>query len=140
MGDGLTARNEAMAEVPFSPQPSIVALVNDLFFALKIEDTAKHLGLPIIFAGSAAEFFERLKGCQPVLVIADLTMGGVDIAGFLERLMTEPQYRAVPVLGYTTHADWKRTSPLHGKCAKVVTKDTLSRRLPELIQQLRRGG
>lgn len=137
--DGLTARNEAMTEVPFAPQRSILALVTDLFFTMKIDDTAKHLGLPIIFADSASTFFERLKSCQPGLVIADLTMDGVDMAALLEPLTAEAQYAATPVLGYTTHADWKRTTPLHGKCAKVVTKETLSRSLPELIQQWLQG-
>ena len=127
-----------MAEVPGSRQPSLLALVTDLFFALKIEDTAKHLGLPTTFAGSTAEFFESLKSCRPVLVIADLAIGGVDTAALLEQLRTEPEHSAVPVLGYTTHAEWKHTSPLHGKCTKVVTKDALSHHLPELIQQWRR--
>lgn len=125
-----------MADVPLAPQASILALVNDLFFTVKIDDTAKHLGLPISFADSASTFFERLKSSQPGLVIADLTMGGVDMAALLEPFSAEAQYAATPVLGYTTHADWKRTTPLHGKCAKVVTKETLSRSLPELIQQL----
>jgi 23S rRNA pseudouridine1911/1915/1917 synthase len=132
-------KDDAMTDESALPQASILALVNDLFFALKIQDTAKHLGLPIAVAGSSAEFFDRLTGLQPALVIADLTMGGVDMAALLEQYSADPRRAAVPVLGYTTHADWKRTSPLHDKCAKVVTKDTLSRSLPALIQQLLHG-
>lgn len=125
-----------MTDGPASEQPSILALVNDLFFALKIEDTAKHLGVPIVVTGSATEFFARLEDLQPALVIADLTLAGVDMAALLEQFAAAPQRMGVPVLGYTTHADWKRTNQFHDKCAKVVTKDTLSRHLPELIQQL----
>jgi CheY-like chemotaxis protein len=125
-----------MAERSFTPPPCIVALVDDLFFVLKIEDTARQLGLPIAFAGSAAEFFARLKDARRALVIADLTMGGVDLASLFAQLRASPQHAAVPVLGYTTHADWKRTSPLHGQCTTVVTKDRLSQHLAALMQQL----
>ena len=66
----------------------------------------------------------------------DLTLSGMDLVALFERLASEAPPPAVPVLGYTTHANWKRTVPLHDRCTKVVTKDTLSRSLAELIQQL----
>jgi CheY-like chemotaxis protein len=119
------------------PQP-ILALVKDLFFTVKIEDTAKHLGLPIAFATSAQAFSDELRQTRPALVIADLTLTGLDLAALLAPLWADAPQAAVPVLGYTTHADWKHTGPLHDKCTKVVTKDTLSRKLPDLIRQLMR--
>jgi CheY-like chemotaxis protein len=127
-----------MAQPASAPTRPILALVNDLFFALKIEDTAKALGLPVMFAGSAAEFFDKLGNAHPALVIADLTIGGVDLSAALTQLKADPQRAAVPILGYTTHADWKRTGSLHEQCTKVVTKDVLSRHLADLIGQLRR--
>jgi CheY-like chemotaxis protein len=125
-----------MAEATSGQQQSILALVNDLFFTLKIGDTAKYLGVPVQFTAGAREFFAQLATTHPALIIMDLTLSGVDMAALLERLTDDPQQTAVPILGYTTHADWKRTGPLHDKCTKVVTKDALSRSLAELIQQL----
>jgi CheY-like chemotaxis protein len=127
-----------MAESTVAPQRPILALVNDLFFTLKIEDTAKAVGFPIQFAGSTEEFLDRFRKTRPALVIADLTLGGVDVAALFEQLIADPHQATVPILGYTTHADWKRTGPLHDRCTKVVTKDTLSRSLADLIQQLMR--
>jgi CheY-like chemotaxis protein len=125
-----------MTEPSIDQQQPVLALVDDLFFTLKIGDTAKHLGLPIRFAASAPEFFGRLTSTRPALVIVDLTLTGMDMAGFFTRLTGDLAQASVPILGYTTHADWKRTAPLHDRCTKVVTKDTLSRSLAELIQQL----
>jgi CheY-like chemotaxis protein len=125
-----------MAEPVSASLKPILALVSDLFFTLKIGDTAKFLGLPIQFAASAPEFFDQLATSRPVLIIVDLTLHGVDTADFFERLTDTGLQPIAPILGYTTHADWKRTGPLHDKCTKVVTKDTLSRSLAELIQQL----
>lgn len=124
-----------MAEPSNTQEKAILALVNDLYFAAKIGDTARYLGYPIEFTGSGPDFFDRLAHARPALIIADLTIGGVDIAEVLRELKEDPQQAAVPVLGYTTHADWKHTGPLHDKCTKVVTKDTLSRSLPDLIRQ-----
>ena len=73
-------------------------------------------------------------------MIADLTLDGVDLAALFEELAAEAHQVTVPILGYTTHADWKRTGPLHDRCTKVVTKDTLSRSLAELMRQLTQQG
>jgi DNA-binding NtrC family response regulator len=122
-------------ETGSQPRP-ILALVTDLFFTLKIGDTAKALALPIYFADSAEEFLDRFRSISPALVIADLTVDGVDLAALFEALAAGAHQPAVPILGYTTHADWKRTGPLHDRCTRVVTKETLSRSLGELITHL----
>jgi CheY-like chemotaxis protein len=125
-----------MTEPAYVTPAPILALVNDLFFTLKIGDTAKYLGLPIQFATDASEFFANLASRRPALMIVDLTLSGVDMADLLGRLTADVLQPGVPILGYTTHADWKHTGPLHEKCTRVVTKDTLSRSLAELIQHL----
>jgi CheY-like chemotaxis protein len=129
-----------MAEPTVARERLILALVTDLFFTLKIGDTAKSIGLPIQFAGSAEGFLDSFRKTRPALVIADLTVNGVDMAALLEELAADTHHVTVPILGYTTHADWKRTGPLHDRCTKVVTKDTLSRSLAELMQQLIQQG
>jgi len=129
-----------MVEPLITQQRPILALVNDLFFTLKIGDTAKSIGVPISFVGSSDELLERFRNTCPVLVIADLTLDGVDMAALFEQLAAIADQATLPILGYTTHADWKRTGPLHDRCTKVVTKDTLSRSLADLMQQLIQRG
>jgi len=125
-----------MAEPGHAHAKAILALVSDLYFAAKIGDTAKYLGHSIAFAGNGPEFFDSLAQVRPALIIVDLTLSGMDISVALDRLKGDPHHAAVPVLGYTTHADWKRTGPLHDRCTRVVTKDTLARSLADLIRQL----
>ncbi len=125
-----------MSEPVNAQAKSILALVSDLFFIAKIGDTAKSLGYPIEFSGSAPEFFDRLARARPALIIADLTISSVDMSAVLHQLEGDPQQAGIPIMGYTTHADWKRTGPLHGQCTTVVTKDTLSRTLPTLIRRM----
>jgi CheY-like chemotaxis protein len=129
-----------MAEATDVQQRPILALVTDLFFTLKIGDTAKALGLPIHFVSSAEELLDRFRQTSPALVIADLTLKGLDMATLFEELAAEAPRSTVPILGYTTHADWKRTGPLHNACTRVVTKDTLAHSLGGLMQQLIQQG
>jgi CheY-like chemotaxis protein len=129
-----------MAEATDVQQRPILALVTDLFFTLKIGDTAKALGLPIHFVSSAEELLDRFRQARPALVIADLTLKGVDMATLFEELAAGAPRSTVPILGYTTHADWKRTGPLHNACTRVVTKDTLAHSLGGLMQQLIQQG
>jgi CheY-like chemotaxis protein len=129
-----------MTEATDVQQRPILALVTDLFFTLKIGDTAKALGLPIHFVSSAEELLDRFRQARPALVIADLTLKGVDMATLFEELAAGAPRSTVPILGYTTHADWKRTGPLHNACTRVVTKDTLAHSLGGLMQQLIQQG
>ena len=54
-----------MTEETVTPRRPILALVTDLFFTLKIGDTAKAVGSPIHFAGSSEEFLDRFRQDTP---------------------------------------------------------------------------
>ena len=62
----------------------------------------------------------------------DLTTDGWDYEAIFTALEAVP---AAPVLGYTTHALARTTQPLHARCRRVVTKETLTQELPELLQR-----
>jgi len=62
----------------------------------------------------------------------DLTTNGWDYEAIFTVLERVP---AAPVLGYTTHALARATQPLHARCRRVVTKETLTQELPQLLQR-----
>ena len=110
----------------------ILGFVRDLFFSSKIAETAKGLAYPYFFARTEAEFFSRLEGGQPGLLIVDLTTPGLDLGSFFDALGAKNP--GLPVLAFTTHTLWRTTSPVHARCQKVVTKETLTSDLPEILQ------
>jgi hypothetical protein len=107
----------------------VVAVVKDLFFVARIRETARLAGVPLIFARSAEEV-ERGLGAGPRFVLLDLT-GGIDY----DRVFATLAGRGVPVLAFTTHALARQTQPWHGRCARVVTKETLTAELPTLLRE-----
>jgi CheY-like chemotaxis protein len=108
-----------------------VAVVKDLFFVARIKETARLVGTPLTFARTPEDLTAAL-GDAPNLVILDLTTNGLDYEAFfaaLERTAPRPQ-----VLGFTTHALAKATQQHHGRCTRVVTKETLTQELPEFLK------
>lgn len=113
----------------------VVAVVRDLFFVARIRETARLVGTPLVFARTPAELTAALgseaPGLAPGLVIVDLTTSGLDYDAIFDALAAAPD---VPVLGFTTHALARATQPLHARCRRVVTKETLTQELPALLQ------
>lgn len=109
----------------------VVALVRDLLFASRIGETARRLGCPFRAARSVDELRVALAE-GPGVVLLDLTAQGLDLAAALEAM--EAAGRPAPVVGWTTHALWRRTRPLHARCDRVVTREELTATLPELLR------
>jgi hypothetical protein len=113
----------------------VVAVVRDLFFVARIRETARLVGTPLVFARTPQEIAAQLApeppAPVPALVIIDLTTNGWDYDAIFDALAAAPD---VPVLGFTTHALARETQPLHARCRRVVTKETLTQELPGLLQ------
>jgi hypothetical protein len=107
----------------------VLAVVKDLFFVARIRETARLAGVPLTFARTV-EDVEAALPARPRFVLLDLT------AGFdYDRLFTAFAGSAVPVLAFTTHALARQTQPWHTRCARVVTKETLTAELPTLLRE-----
>ena len=110
---------------------SVLALVRDLLFSTRIGQTAERLGYPF----RAVRTVEDLRAAlvdRPGLVMLDLSDRGLD--GEAALTAVEEAGMGVPVLAFTTHVLWKVTKPLHARCTRVVTKETLTAELPDLLQ------
>ena len=89
------------------------------------------VGTPLTFARTPDELTAALADA-PGLVILDLTTNGWDYELFFAAL--DGAAPRPPVLGFTTHALARVTQPLHAGCTRVVTKETLTQELPELLK------
>jgi hypothetical protein len=107
----------------------VLVVVTDLFFVARIKETARLAGVAVEMARTA-EDVERAAAEPPRLAVVDLT-AGLDH----DRVLAALAARAVPVLGYTTHVLASRTQPWHARCARVVTKETLTQELPTLLRE-----
>jgi rubrerythrin len=120
-----------------APVRTVVAHVGDLLFSSRIAETTRRLGYGFRAARSLGDLRLALAG-RPALVMLDLTASSLDPDAALREI--EAAGRPAPVLGWTTHVLWKTTKPFHARCDRVVTRETLTDELPELLRGYVEGG
>ena len=105
----------------------VLAICKDLFFVARIRETARLAGVPLKFTRTPEELGSALlEGAR--LVLVDLT-GDFDYGAMFAAL----GHAHPPILAFTTHALAKQTQPWHQRCDRVVTKETLTAELPQLL-------
>jgi hypothetical protein len=119
---------DAVADV----ETPVLAVVKDLFFVARIREGARLVGVPLDFVRTPEELEGAAAGAR--LVLLDLT-GGFDYARVFAAIEAVEPGRRPPVLAFTTHALARATQPWHGRCARVVTKETLTQELPVLLRE-----
>jgi CheY-like chemotaxis protein len=79
--------------------PRIVAYMDDLFFQMKLAETAKHLGLEVKIAATAESLLQLLEPV-PELVIVDLNARSQPLAAMQQLRQLQPRLR---VIGFLSH-------------------------------------
>ena len=110
---------------------SALAVCKDLFFTTRIGQTGKLVGTPVEFVQHPDQLPSKLAEARPDLVIVDLTTAGWDYGALfavLERHEPRPA-----ILGFTTHVLAASTKVWHQRCDRVVTKETLTQELADIL-------
>ncbi len=119
----------------------IVALVRDLFFAVRIGNTLRPLGYRVDIVNSEAGLRRALFQGEglPALVIVDLAFGAIGPPGRIVALKADPATRAVPVLAFGSHLDHPaRAAAKAAGADRVVANSQLADDLPGLVARLTR--
>lgn len=119
-----------MPELP--TLPAIYALSRDVFFGMRIRTVLQQLGYGLELIKDETELAEAAT--DAVLVLIDFN-GAVDWEALAPLLESE-----VPTIGFGSHTmvDAFRAAKEAG-VTRVVSNGEFSRRLPELLEQYRRG-
>lgn len=82
---------------------TIVAIVDDLFFASKIRGAADQVGARITFVKSIPKAVEKVRDESPALIIADLNANCCDAIELARSLKGDDSLSGVPLLGFFSH-------------------------------------
>jgi CheY-like chemotaxis protein len=113
---------------------TILAIVDDMFFASKIRATAEAVGVEITFVRSTEKLLEKARETKPALVIVDLHNSKLDPVALATDLKTDEQLRAIKLLGFFSHveADLQRNAIAAGY-DQVLPRSVFARDLAEII-------
>jgi CheY-like chemotaxis protein len=114
----------------------ILAVMNDLFFQVKIMDAAKKLGLTVEFLKDREILFERVKA-QPRLVIFDLNYEAADPLELIRRIKTDPETRLVSTVGFVSHVQTElRLKAQESGCDMVVARSAFVKNIAAILQNM----
>jgi CheY-like chemotaxis protein len=113
----------------------VLAVMNDLFFSVKINDAAKKLGSAAEFVKDADHAVERAK-LHPPLIILDLNCNTLDPLAFIRNLKSDSETAAIPMLGFISHVQTElRKNAEAAGCDTVVARSAFAQNLSAMLQR-----
>ena len=116
------------------PPAAIVAVLDDLFFTVKINEAAKRAGQPVVFVRSEKDALDQ-AALLPSLVIVDLNCAAVDPLRLIRSLKADESLRKVRVIGYVSHVQGElKQAAQQAGCDMVLARSAFSQNLPQLLK------
>ena len=113
---------------------TIAALCTDLFFASRIAEVAKTLGVTCLGARDVATLLTRARGDAPTLVIVDMILRDADAALAIRTLRADAATRDARIVAFLPHVEEALAEAAHAAGAhEVLTRGQLTKRLPALL-------
>ena len=118
------------------PEPKrILAVLEDLFFTVKINESAKQAGVGISFLKSEVDVLEQAK-LHPSLIIMDLGFQGVDMLKLIRTLKADEQTRKINLIGYLSHIQGElKVQAQEAGCDMVMARSAFSQNLPQIMKR-----
>ena len=114
---------------------SVIACVEDLFFRSKIEATARHLNVPVVYV-AAGDLARACADKNAAAVLLELSSNGDALASV--RALRQGRVGAeMPVIGFLSHVDkaLAREAEAAG-VSQVMPRSQFSETLPDLLMDL----
>lgn len=88
--------------MPQNPR-KILAVVDDLFFVVKINDAVRRAGMVAEFLKSEESVVEKAMAERPSMVIIDLNCGSLEPVPLIAALRSKPELKHVSVVAFVSH-------------------------------------
>jgi PleD family two-component response regulator len=113
----------------------ILAVLEDLFFTVKINESAKRAGLDISFLKSEHDVLEQAKH-HPTLIIMDLNFHGIDPLQLIRKLKGDEHTKSVNLVGYLSHIQGElKQQAQEAGCNMVMARSAFSQNLPQILKR-----
>lgn len=115
--------------MPKQEPKRVLAVVNDLFFSVKISEAAKRNGLALEFVKESGEVLEKAKG-KPSLIVFDLNFDAVDPLELITKLKASTETKSVSLLGYLSHLQSElKVKAQDAGCDMVLARSAFSQNM-----------
>jgi len=115
---------------------SVVALVDDLFFLVKIRETAKAVGVAArtIGAGGGPS---AVAEADPLAILLDLNARSFDALAWIRALKADPATSSIRIVAFVSHVQERLIADARvAGCDAVMARSVFAQKLPELLQTI----
>jgi CheY-like chemotaxis protein len=114
----------------------ILAVVEDIFFLAKIQQTARTLDIAVE-AVSPDELKDHLATAAPAAILLDLNHRSGKAVAVVQALKSDLATRSITVVAFLSHvqADLAQAAQAAG-CDRVMARSAFSQQLPALLREL----
>ena len=115
---------------------TIIAVVDDLFFASKIRGTAEQLGVTVSFPRRADALVAAVLRDRPALIICHLHATRVDPIELAKVLKADDRLRSIPLLGFFSHVQTQlQRQAEDAGFDRVIPQSAFAKHLPEILSE-----
>lgn len=116
----------------------IFAFVDDLFFAAKIQETARKLNVKVEFVKSEKDLLDHMKQNgeeKPSLIIFDMNNANAKPLTLIPKLKTKLK-KGTSIIGFLSHVQGDLKQKAHEVgCDMVLPRSAFSQNLPQLLRR-----
>jgi CheY-like chemotaxis protein len=114
---------------------TVLAILTDLFFRVKIEDGAKRSGLVAVFATTEQAALEHVRKERPLLAVVDLNCSTIDPIRLVAELK-QGDLATLPVIGFISHVQAERKlQAQNAGYDAVLARSAFSGNLPQMLRR-----
>jgi PleD family two-component response regulator len=115
--------------MPKQEPKRVLAVVNDLFFSVKISEAAKRNGLALEFVKDSGEVLAKAKE-KPSLIVFDLNFDAVEPLDLITKLKASAETKGVSLLGYLSHLQSElKVQAQDAGCDMVMARSAFSQNM-----------
>jgi len=113
---------------------TVLAIVDDLFFASKIRGTGEQVGAHVLFARTIDDALQKVREQTPALIVVDLNVRSCDPFELGKDLKTDETCAAVPLLGFFSHVQTElQRAAKDAGFDRVMPRSLFSQKLSEIL-------
>jgi PleD family two-component response regulator len=126
---------EQHTSMPKQEPRQVLAVVNDLFFSVKLSDAAKRNGLALEFVKDGTEVLEKAKA-KPSLIVFDLNFEAVNPLKLIARLKASADTKGVSLIGYLSHIQGElKMQAQEAGCDMVLARSAFSQNMTQIFKR-----
>ncbi len=123
--------------MPAEGTPKVLAVLDDLFFTVKINESAKRAGVPVQFVKSEKDALDQAAQ-NPALIIIDLNCTALDPLRLIRGFKSNEELKGIGLLGYVSHVQVERKlEAQRAGCDRVLARSAFSQNLDQILKRLK---